>query len=377
MIEALDQFDLYLWTTSPNGANTSQRNEEHCTIEFFGNSPRIDYRTLGQWFEENHKEIFTSILSWAEKSYCDLLILNSPITYFDKTKQLVEKLKEKCPVGSILHDVPGESFSKLLESYEKCEDWEQSLTETQNERIRISKEGGPGIFASPFQIGTDFTIYNSAWARKFYDPEGEKNNILFHPLIKQTNEQPELGLNPVDLTIVNPLPMKGGALFLALANYHFRNCTIRILAGGYNSAMLQLEPYLRPVSSGFYHGKISRNIEVLEYVSNMSEIYRNTKVLLHPTRIEGYGMTASEALLENCLVVTTDLPGIIEGVGNAALQMPYFASPQDWADGISNMIKNSEQWKPRIAERARFLETRQANEVAELEKYLTQIVQNN
>ncbi|WP_078461091.1 glycosyltransferase family 4 protein [Solemya velum gill symbiont] len=377
MIEALDQFDLSLWTLSPGSETFSQPKDDHYDIEYYGDSPHIDYTTLGHWFEEHYQDIFATILSWVNRSNCDLLILNSPITYFDETRELVDKLREKCPVGSILHDVPGESFSKLMESYDKCEDWEQSLADTHHERIHISKAREFGVFASPFQIGTDFTIYNSAWAREFYDPEGEMKNIIFHPLVKQTDEEPELDLNPVDFTIVNPLPMKGGALFLALANFHFRNDKIRILGGGYNSAMLQLEPYLRPVSSGFYHGKMNGNIEVLDYVSNMSEIYRNTRVLLHPTRIEGYGMTAAEALLENCLVVTTDIPGVIEGVGNAALQMPYFATPQEWSDAISDMIKNREEWKTRIAERVRLLKDRQAREVVELERFLAHIVQDS
>ena len=164
--------------------------------------------------------------------------------------------------------------------------------------------------------------------------------------------------------------MKGAALFLVLANFYFRDYKIRILGGGYNSAMAKLEPFLSPVESGFYRAEPPNNLEVLGHVENMSEVYRNTKILLHPTRIEGYGMTAVEALLENRIVITTDIPGVVEGVGDAAIKMPYYATPQNWADTISSALENEDRWRDKIEKRAKFLIDRQTKEIADLEQYL-------
>jgi glycosyltransferase involved in cell wall biosynthesis len=104
---------------------------------------------------------------------------------------------------------------------------------------------------------------------------------------------------------------KGGALFLALARFHFRDLKIRILAGGYNSAMTKFEPFLFSMQNGFLPSSFPENLEVLGHVENMSEVYRDTNALLHPTRVDSYGMTAVEAVFENCLVATTDIPDVV------------------------------------------------------------------
>ena len=250
---------------------------------------------MGDWFEEKHLEAFESILAWSKRIQLDLIIFNSPLIYFHQTKKLIRALKGGPKIGCIPHDIPGMSFSLLLDDYQETESWEESLDNIRPRFSKISKDENTQLPGSPFLFGNDFTIYNSEWIKEFYDPYSEKDSVIFHPIISRTNELPELGLEPVDLTIVNPLPMKGGALFLALANYHFRGHKIRILEGNYNSSMTTLKPYLTPVRSVLYQVELPDNIEVLGHVQNMSEVYRNTKILLHPTRIECFGMTAVEA----------------------------------------------------------------------------------
>jgi len=240
--------------------------------------------------------------------------------------------------------------------------------------MELARSENTGVLASPFCVEYDFSIYNSEWGKEFIDPYGEKENIILHPLISRTNELPELGLQPVDLTIVNPLPNKGGALFLALANFHFRNRKIRILAGGYNSAMPKMEPFLHSLENGLLESKIPDNIEVLGHIENMSEVYRNTEILLHPTRVDSYGMTALEAVFENCLVATTDIPGVVEGVGDAALKIPYFATPHDWAEKNSSTLEQKHLWSEKMSQRTAFIKNRQAEEVAALEQFLKTIV---
>lgn len=370
MIHALESFDQYLWTTTPVEKISDGRFAEKCSVRSFASSPAMDYATIGKWFDKNHEKMFLDIDRWSKKIGLDLLIFNAPITYFDQVKPFIDSIKGDQPIGCILHDVPGQSFSILLNEFQKTESWEESLKKVRPQLYELATKEKDALYASPFSLKTDFTIYNSNWVKGFYDLKDERESFILHPLISRTNDLPELGLKPVDLTIVNPLPMKGAALFLALANFYFRDYKIRILGGGYNSAMAKLEPFLSPVESGFYRAEPPNNLEVLGHVENMSEVYRNTKILLHPTRIEGYGMTAVEALLENRIVITTDIPGVVEGVGDAAIKMPYYATPQNWADTISSALENEDRWRDKIEKRAKFLIDRQTKEIADLEQYL-------
>lgn len=377
LIHSLENIEKYLWTTSSDENHLKTSLDGVCTVECFGEPPEVDYSTMGDWFEEKHEALFESILAWSKRIQLDLIILNSPIIYFYQTKKLIRSLKGGPQIGCIPHDVPGKSFSLLLDDYQETESWEESLDNVRPRLLDISKDENTELPGSPFSFGNDFTIYNSEWIKEFYDPHSEKDSFIFHPIISRTNELPELGLEPVDLTIVNPLPMKGGALFIALANYHFRGHKIRILEGNYNSSMTTLEPYLTPVRSALYQAELPDNIEVLGHVQNMSEVYRNTKVLLQPTRIESFGMTAVEAVFENCIVATTDIPGIIEGVGDAALQFPYYATPQQWADKISSVLKIENHASDKMLKRKQFIQNRQREEIERLQQFLESMVLNS
>jgi glycosyltransferase involved in cell wall biosynthesis len=378
LIKALgDNFDQYLWTTTPMDIVKAAGFGENCSIESFGSSTTIDSTILPDWIEKKYKEIAQSVTSWAQKIQCDLLILNTSFFYHAQFKSTIDSLKVAQPTGCIHHDIPSLPLSVLLDEYKKTENWEEALRIVTPQLIEISKCEQKGMYPSTFSLGTDFTIYNSEWTRGFFDPKKEKQSIIFHPLISRTHEHPKLGLKPVDFTIVNPLPTKGAVLFLALVLYHFRDQKFRILGGGYKSAMAKLEPFLCAENFGSNPRALPNNIEVLGHVQNMSEVYRNTKVLLQPSRLESYGMTSVEALFENCLVATTDIPGINEGVGEGALQMPYHSTPQEWADSISSALEHRDEWSEKISKRADFIQNRKTEQIAGLEQFLESMVIKN
>lgn len=374
LIQAMRQSANHLWTMRPQNEDAHDRRDENCAIRFFGESPEINYETLEVWFDQNHSAIFSDILNWAKSTRCELVVVNSPITYFGQTRLLVQALRELCKVGCLIHDVPGQPFEGLLRSYRKTGSWERSLDQGRAELARFSRGDHTGSRSSPFRLETDFTIYNSRWVRNFYDPYKEKRCLVFHPIIERSNHHPRKGLTPVDLTIVNPLPMKGAVLFLALVNFYCQSRRIRVLGGGYNSAVSKMRPFLGGIQSGLFHGDIPENIDVQDTLQNMTEVYENTKVLLHPTRIEGFGMTPAEALLEQCRVITTDLPGIRESVGDAAVKMPYFADPTDWAKAIDAMLSGAVDLEEATRARAAHLKRRQRSELAELKTFFEETI---
>jgi hypothetical protein len=85
-------------------------------------------------------------------------------------------------------------------------------------------------------------------------------------------------------------------------------------------------------------------------------------------------MTAVEAVFENCIVATTDIPGVIEGVGDAALRLPYYATPQQWADKISPVLKFENHRNDNMLKRKQFILDRQAEEIKGLEHFLESMV---
>ncbi len=374
LIQAMDLGENHLWTMRSESEAAQDRRYANCEIRFFGACPEVDYETLEGWFDRNHAAIITDVLGWAQRTCCDVILVNSPITYFRQTRQLIQALRERCTVGCIVHDVPAEPFEWMLQSYRQTGGWEQSLDAHRADLARFAKGRHVGSRTSPFRLGTDFTIYNSRWVRNFYDPYEEKPGLVLHPIIQRSDEHPEIGLTPVDLTIVNPLPMKGAVMFLALANFHCRDRTIRVLGGGYNSAVSKMRPFLGGIQSGLVQCEAPENIEMHGVLRNMTEVYRNTKVLLHPTRVEGFGMTPAEALLEGCLVITTELPGVRESVADAAVHMPYAADPADWAEAIDAMLDGAVDLEKAARTRAAYLQRRQRDELVGLETFLEETV---
>lgn len=65
----------------------------------------------------------------------------------------------------------------------------------------------------------------------------------------------------------------------------------------------------------------------------VSSLYRGARMLLLPSRYEGFGFTALEAMARGCPVLASDIPAIREVSGDGALLLPL-DDLRAWADGI-------------------------------------------
>jgi glycosyltransferase involved in cell wall biosynthesis len=54
----------------------------------------------------------------------------------------------------------------------------------------------------------------------------------------------------------------------------------------------------------------------------LAQLYREATLLVHPSRMEGFGLPVAEALASGCAVVASDLPSIREFAGDAAVYVP-------------------------------------------------------
>ena len=67
--------------------------------------------------------------------------------------------------------------------------------------------------------------------------------------------------------------------------------------------------------------------------TRLSELYREALALVHPSRMEGFGLPVAEAMAAGCPVVGSDLACVREFAGNA----PLYSTPGD-AEGLASSI---------------------------------------
>jgi glycosyltransferase involved in cell wall biosynthesis len=152
----------------------------------------------------------------------------------------------------------------------------------------------------------------------------------------------------VHVTLVNPIPEKGGELLVELAQ------------------MLPEIPFLA-VEGGWWKARQvgrdgPRNLRWMDYQHDARNIYRETRVLLYPGRwdagegwMSGVGMTALEASCAGIPVIASPGEGLLESMGGFATFVPSH-SATDWAEAIQRVYHEDwERCHARALERARTL----------------------
>lgn len=64
------------------------------------------------------------------------------------------------------------------------------------------------------------------------------------------------------------------------------------------------------------------NVTIIPNTPHILSVYRNTRILLMPSRYESWGMTATEAMCSGIPVISTETPGLKENCSNAGLYIP-------------------------------------------------------
>jgi glycosyltransferase involved in cell wall biosynthesis len=69
----------------------------------------------------------------------------------------------------------------------------------------------------------------------------------------------------------------------------------------------------------------------------VDRLYRGASVLLLPSRYEGFGFTALEAMARECPVLASDIPALREVSGDGALLLPL-DDRTAWSDSIRRVV---------------------------------------
>jgi glycosyltransferase involved in cell wall biosynthesis len=147
-------------------------------------------------------------------------------------------------------------------------------------------------------------IYNSQQAARELDYPHP--SIVLQPFVNP--DQFDIGRSPEPnkfITLINLTPNKGGNFFAELA-LKMPSKKFLGMKGSYGH---QVTPDLP-------------NVTYLDSGPNIMQVYEQTRILLMPSKAESWGMTAREAMCSGIPVICTDLPGLRENCGDAAIYLP-------------------------------------------------------
>ena len=164
----------------------------------------------------------------------------------------------------------------------------------------------------------DLFVHNAAHTRDAligYAPRSE--HMVCHPIVRPAEYRAR---GPHDhVTIVGRSPAKGISALAALARKRPRD---RFLAvqGAYGRQVMVRRP----------------NVECHPHVEDMRGVYARTRVLIVPSAHESYGRVAVEAMCSGIPVLASDLPGLREACGNAAVYLSPSRHPE-WVKALADL----------------------------------------
>lgn len=142
-----------------------------------------------------------------------------------------------------------------------------------------------------------YVIVNSKYSQAEYiklTKITKKNTFVLTPPMSDLEYTENKGDNYI--TIINPILRKGGDAFRYLAD-QFPN-----------------EKFLAQLGWGVPVAGLDnlKNVEVIDPVKDMKELYRKTSILLVPSIYEAYGRVSMEGALSGCIVISSNIGGLKE-----------------------------------------------------------------
>ena len=147
-------------------------------------------------------------------------------------------------------------------------------------------------------------VYNSQWIASKLAYKWP-SMIMTPPVdIDHYNVCEEPGGNEY-ITMISMNENKGGKLLYRLADA-IPDKKFLAVTGSYDPQVLQQRP----------------NVTIVPNTPDIRSVYKQTRILLMPSRYESWGMTATEAMCSGIPVICTPTPGLIENCGEAGLYIP-------------------------------------------------------
>ena len=110
-------------------------------------------------------------------------------------------------------------------------------------------------------------------------------------------------------------------------------------------AMLRAMPDARLVIAGVPREEIARlleglenRVELLGWVKDPNDFYSRIRLLVHPAKLEAYGMVVAEALARRIPVLVSEATGASADMGAAGRALPHTAPVQPWARAARELL---------------------------------------
>ena len=162
-------------------------------------------------------------------------------------------------------------------------------------------------------------VYNSLWLKKLLNYQWP-NFIMTPPVDYRIYD---LKIDPAKneyITLINTNENKGGKIFEEIARQMPNKRFLGVL--------------------GSYDEQVKANLPNLTYVpntSNISQYYRQTRILLMPSEYESWGRTATEAMCSGIPVICSEAEGLKENCGTAGIYIKNRNEIKSWVNAINRL----------------------------------------
>ena len=150
----------------------------------------------------------------------------------------------------------------------------------------------------------DGVIYNSRWVKEKLNYRWP--SIVFEPPTPVDYYNVcEVPFDNPYITLISLNENKGGEIFYQLAKAMPDKKFLGV-TGSYDYQLIHQLP----------------NVKIIPNTSEIRDVYKQTRILLMPSRYESWGMTATEAMANGIPVVCTPTDGLVENCADAGIYIP-------------------------------------------------------
>ncbi len=242
---------------------------------------------------------------------------------------------DDCPKDYELNGVKVSSNKRMLgEAYDWCDIVIIHLVAI-HEGVTIARRFNKPVIHvchnNHIKPSSGYAVYNSHWLSK----EMPLNipSIVVHPPTKAVPITDHFYSKYI--TLVNTNENKGGAMLKALAT-HLPQYSFLGVHGGYDKNQMYMP---------------MKNINYRAYSPSGMD-YSDTRIIIVPSISESWSLVAAEAMANGIPVICSNLPGLRENCGDAAI---YATSTRDYIDGIAMLEYESVYRNLVAAGRARII----------------------
>jgi glycosyltransferase involved in cell wall biosynthesis len=185
----------------------------------------------------------------------------------------------------------------------------------------------------------DGLIFNSNWVVPHYP--ADIPGVIVHPIVEPERYRVDTSrqyITLINLTVGQTERLsydKGGHTFYELAR-RFPNEKFLGVKGGYGDQ--------------FVPDDLPPNVTIWEHSNNVLNVYRQSKLILVPSRYESYGRVAVEASCSGIPSILTATDGTVEAMGDGATYCSY-GDYDEWEKAVANVLGNYDYWCSAARER--------------------------